>query len=257
MKILNQPVSSMYLWTIALLSILVIISSYTLHTFPFPLVFAVILASIVEILIRKLYLKHRFKFPFSGIITGLIIGSVAPINSSLILIIITVVIAILSKFLLQYKSSNIFNPASLGLIVGLAIFGVGDVWWAASSYNIYGIAMTLTPILVILAYQAKRLPTAFSFVIATIVLDLASGGLSTIALTSFVALLFSINYYFAFVMLVEPKTSPYKWYAQIVYGAAIAGLYFGLAFFRMPYSILIALLIGNFFYMVYRKLGKR
>ncbi len=258
MKILNQPVSPMYLWAVLLLSLLVITSSYTLHTFPAALIFAVIAAALIEMLIRKIYLKHKSKIPFSGIITGLIIGSVAPINASLLLITTAVTIAILSKFFIQYKSSNIFNPASLGLVVALAIFGVGDEWWAASNYNMYSLAISLTPILIILAYETRRLTTAFSFIGIVLLFNLVLGGLSNLmSFNAVVTLLFSVNYYFAFVMLVEPKTSPNNRYAQIGYGAAAAFLYFGFAFFRVSYPLLLALLLVNFLYLIYRRQGKR
>ncbi|MFI5412618.1 MAG: RnfABCDGE type electron transport complex subunit D [Candidatus Micrarchaeales archaeon] len=258
MKILDQPVGGMYLWAVALLSFFVIVASYTLHTFPLALVFGVMAAALIEILIRKFYLKHKFKIPFSGIITGLIIGSVAPINASLFLIAIAVMIAIISKFFIQFKGSNIFNPASLGLIIALAIFGVGDEWWVASNYNIYGIAISLTPLLVILAYEARRLTSAFSFVVVILVLDLILGNyLHSISLSTFAALLFSVNYYFAFVMLIEPKTSPHNKYAQIVYGGLTALLYLGFILYRMPYSLLAALLLANFSYLIYRKYWKR
>ena len=147
----------MHLWTIVLLSILAVISSYTLHTFPVPLILAVVVAGITEALIRRFYLKHAFKIPYSGLITGLIIGCVAPINAPLLLILIAGIIAVVSKFFIQYRSSNIFNPASLGLIIALAIFGLGDEWWVASNYNIYGIAITLTPILIILCLPRELL----------------------------------------------------------------------------------------------------
>jgi Na+-translocating ferredoxin:NAD+ oxidoreductase RnfD subunit len=257
MKILNQPVSAMYIWAIALLSVLAAISSYALHALPLPLILAVAIAGIIEILIRKLYLKHAFKIPYSGLITGLIIGSVAPINAPLPLILIASVIAVVSKFFIQFKNSNIFNPATLGLVIALPIFGLGDEWWVASNYNIYGIAITLTPILIILAYEARRLPTALSFIGASVMLALVMGMGSQLSLTAIAALLFGINYFFAFVMLVEPKTSPHNNYAQVAYGLSLAVLYIAFALLRMPYPLLVVLLIGNLFYLLYRKYGKR
>ncbi len=246
----------MYLWTIVLLSALAVISSYTLRAFPLPLVFSIVVAGAAEALIRKFYLKHAFKIPFSGLITGVIIGSVAPINAPLLLILVAVAVAVLSKFFIQYRSLNVFNPASIGLVIALAIFGLGDEWWAAGNYNLYGIAITLTPILIILAYEARRLATAASFVAVSLVSAMlleGSGALSPIGL---ITLLFGINYYFAFVMLVEPKTSPNNKYAQAVYGAAIALIYLAFAFSRIPYPLLIALLVGNALYAVYRRYGK-
>lgn len=246
----------MYLWTTALLSILAAISSYTLHAFPIPLILAVAVAGIAEILIRKFYLKRTFKIPYSGLITGLIIGCVAPINAPLLLILIAGIIAIVSKFFMQYKSSNIFNPASIGLIIALALFGLGDEWWVTSNYNIYGIAITLTPILIILAYEARRLPTALAFVAVSFILALILGGYAA-SLTSILALLFGINFFFAFVILIEPKTSPNNNYAQIAYGGGLALLYPVLIFLGIAYPLLIGLLIGNISYMIYRRFGRR
>jgi Na+-transporting NADH:ubiquinone oxidoreductase subunit NqrB len=247
----------MYLWTIVLLSALAVVSSYTLRTFPLPLIFSVVAAGTAEALIRKFYLKHAFKIPFSGLITGVIIGSVTPINAPLLLILIAVAIAVLSKFFVQYRSLNVFNPASVGLVIALAIFGLGDEWWAAGNYNLYGIAITLTPILIILAYEARRLTTAASFVVVSLVSAMLLEGAGALTPIGMIMLLFGINYYFAFVMLVEPKTSPNNRYAQVGYGAAIALIYLGLALFRSPYPLLIALLVGNALYAVYRRYGKR
>lgn len=256
MRILNRTVS-MHILAIALLSMLAAVSSYTLHVFPFALILSVALAGLFEILIRKFYLKHRFKIPYSGLITGLIIGAVAPINAPLLLVAIAAAIAIASKFFIRFRSSNIFNPAALGLVIALAAFGIGDEWWIASNYNVYGIALSLTPLLVILAYEARRLPAALSFVGMSLALGLALGGLSAISSAAIVALLFGVNYFFAFVMLVEPKTSPSNRYAQVVYGASLAVLYVAFAFLRMPYPLLLVLLAGNLFYLAYRKYGRR
>lgn len=252
MKILGQPVSPMYLWTIALLSILVAVSSYTLRAFPYSLIFAVMVAGLIEIALRKYYLKSAFKFPFSGAITGLIIGSVAPINASPLLILIAAAIAIASKFFLKFKGSNILNPASIGLLLALAIFGLGDEWWASSSYSVYGVAIPITLILVVVAYEARRLPAAISFVTAFSILSLAIAGHGAVSLAAASAVLLGANYYFAFVMLVEPKTSPHGMRAQIAYGSAVSVLYMGLSMARVPYNLLLALLIGNIIYLLYR-----
>lgn len=257
MRISNQPVSPMYLWAIALLSFMVVVSSYTLHAFPLSLILAFVLAGFIEMVMRKCYLKLQFKIPFSGLITGLIIGCVAPINAPPLLILIAVVVAIASKFLIKYRGSNIFNPASIGLVAALAIFNLGDEWWAANSYNIYGVAVSITPLLIILAYEARRLTTAASFIAVSLVLAVALGDLQTPSIANVLTLLFSLNYYFAFVMLIEPKTSPNERYAQAGYGAAVALLYWASASLRIAHPLLVTLLIGNLLYLIYRKYGKR
>ena len=247
----------MHLWTIALVSILVVVSSYTMRVVPVSLILAVILCAVLEMLVRRLYLRHPFKMPWSGLITGLIIGSVAPVNVPLALVAVAAAIAILSKFFIQYKSSNIFNPATLGLIIALPLFALGDEWWVASNYNIYGIAVTLTPILIILAYEAKRLPAALSFSGVSFLIALLVSGVHLTSASSVLAVLFSINYFFAFVMLIEPKTSPNNRYAQLAYGSGLALLYLAFVYLRLSYPLLALLLIGNILYLVYRKFGGR
>ncbi len=257
MKVMEQPIGVMYLWAIALLSAIAIFSSYELGEFPYALVLSVLIAALIEILIRRFYQRQRFKIPISGLITGLIVGSVAPISAPLLLVSIAITIAVLSKFFIRYKGGNIFNPAAIGLVVALAIFGAGDEWWAAGNYNIYGLAVTLTPILIILAYESRRLTMALSFVSADLLLMIATGALVHVSVDSIVGLLFGVNYYFAFVMLVEPKTSPYGKYAQIAYGASAAGFYLGLSFLRIQYPLLITLLMVNILYFIYRRSRKR
>lgn len=255
MKIFNQPVGSMYLWSIALIPLIAAIASYSLAMFPYALIFSVIVCSIAEILITKLYLKRALKIPFSGIITGLIIGVVAPINAPLLAILIAGLAAILSKFFIKVKSSNVFNPAAFGMLIGLGIFSVGDSWWISSSVNLFGIVVVLTPILIILAYEAKRLPLALISLATAIVIALIIG--KTLSLVSLEVALLGINYFFLFVMLVEPKTSPHKNSAQIIYGVAIVLLYYLLAATGLPHTTFVALLIGNLFYAFYRYRGHK
>ncbi len=258
MKILNQPVSSMYLWTIALLSILAAMSAYILHSLPLALLLSVAVAALVELLVRRLHLRQPPRVPYSGIITGLIIGTVAPVNAPFLLVIVAAVIAMLSKFFLQYKGSNILNPASIGLIVSLPLFSLGDEWWIASNYNLFGIAITLTPVLVILGYEAKRLPAALSFTAASIVIAIALNPGAGASAQALLSIIFGINYVFAFVMLVEPKTSPSAYSSQAVYGAGLALAYLALAYARIPYPLLVCLLMGNVAYAAYRwRTGRR
>ena len=251
MKISGHVIGPMYLWTIALLALLAIIFSLTLHQFPLPLIVAVAVASIADILISRYHHKHRLRIPLSAIITGLIIGSVAPQNAPLLLAGMASLIAITSKAFIKSRRVNIFNPAAFGLLVSLAVFSVGDEWWAGGSYNIHGIALPLSFILIISAYQAKRLTSSASFMAATLVVGMLMG-LSHLSAGWMATLVIGVNYYVAFVMVADPKTSPHRMAAQIGFGAGIAALTALLSIAAVPYSILIALLIGNAGYALYR-----
>jgi enediyne biosynthesis protein E5 len=199
------------------------------------------------------YLKQKHRIPFSAIITGMIIGSIAPLNAPFLLVAIASLAAILSKHFIKVKHNPIFNPATLGLVIGLAAFGLGDVWWASGSYSVSGFTFSLAPLLIIAAYQSRRLYASAAFITAILAISIVLTGASSIdSLGGIDALIFGVNYYFAFLMLADPKTSPHKTSLQVAYGILIALLYSGFAIYRIHYAFLLALLVGNLLYALYR-----
>lgn len=255
MRILNQTISSMYLWAIALLSAVIAISAYTLRIVPYSLLLAVGVSAFLEFAISRFYLKRQPRIPVSGIITGMIIGSVAPITGSFLLVIAASVIAIVSKFVIKSRHVNILNPAAFGLLASMFVFGVGGQWWAAANYNVYGVALSLTVVLVIAAYEARRWISSLVFIAVTLAFSVFYKGILTLSLSSLAAAFFGINFFFAFVMLAEPKTSPAGKYGQIAFGALVAFAYAALAIYKMQYPLLEALLIGNVIYLAYKLLA--
>ncbi len=255
MKILNQVIAPMYLWSIVLLILLAAISSIILREIPYSLIFAVLACMVIEMGI-KAYHKNNQKVPWSGIITGLIIGSVAPIGVSLLPLLLSCVVAITSKFFIKIKGIHILNPANFGLLIGLGIFSIGSSWWAATYITLFGSAITLSIILIIATFLARRLAVSAAFIITLVILSLAlSHQLSLMGLN--IALL-NINFFFAFMMLAEPKTSPANSTAQIAFGSSIAIIYTILAtygahnLFLSQNPLFIALLAGNIMYAFYR-----
>jgi Na+-translocating ferredoxin:NAD+ oxidoreductase RnfD subunit len=258
MKILGHNVARMYVTTIVLLVLLASVSSYLLREIPYPLFLTVLICAVLEAIIRKYHQKQKFRIPFSGIITGLIIGCVAPINVPILPIAVACAIAIASKFFLKMKSTNVFNPAALGLL-GLALLSIGSSWWAAASINLYGVAIPFSLVLIVAAYECRRLPLALSFIITSAILSIAGSLPMTVG--SVEIALISVNYFFAFLMVTEPKTSPHHPTAQAAYGVLLAVVYVILVI-ALPNNLYVAqtlifvsLLIGNAVYAIYRKIG--
>jgi Na+-translocating ferredoxin:NAD+ oxidoreductase RnfD subunit len=254
MKLFGRFVASMYLWTIFLLSFLAVTVSYKYRLFPVNLLLAILATSTLDVIIKKFLLKRDFDFPFSAIITGIIIGSIAPFNSSPLVILLASVASIVSKFLIRIKGFHIFNPATFGLFVSLFTFNLGDQWWAAESFNLNGFFFNLTPLLVIANYKARRLYVAIPFLLTISILSYSTGFIKphSLAINDIASSLFAFPYYFAFIMVSEPKTSPAKKNEQIIFGICVAILSFILTFYGVKYSLLIALLLGNFAYALYR-----
>lgn len=255
----GRVVARMYKTTIILLFFIIGTTSYYLHVFPFSVIVAIIACTAIEITATKLYLKKRYEIPYTAIITGMIIGCVAPSNASVLILVLASAIAVLSKIFIRLKSTNIFNPAALGLLVALALFGIGDNWWVASPIPVYGMLVTITPLLVICAYEARRLILGISFAVTSFAASLLTNGfIATHSFGTFVTAVISVNFFLAFIMVSEPKTSPNKNYVQMFYGISIAAVVSIMGFYKVPYAMLIPIIIGNMAYAIYRlKSGSR
>jgi len=150
-------------------------------------------------------------------------------------------VAIISKHALKYKVFHILNPATFGMVVTFLIFSKFDAWWAAVPF--------LMPFLVIIAWKIKRLHIALTFLVVFTILGYFTGNLRLQSFNDFLGL----PYYFAFIMAVEPKTTPAVRKEQIAFGISLAVLLVLLAFVvRIQYAIFISLLALNVVYFLYR-----
>ncbi|MBI4010324.1 MAG: RnfABCDGE type electron transport complex subunit D [Candidatus Aenigmarchaeota archaeon] len=234
--------NDVYVWVIVALSIMAIGGMLTNgfeKTLP-TLLTAVLTASILDIVIRKV-LKKEFKFPYSAVISGLIVGSIVSFEDPLYIPLVASAIAIVSKHLLKYKAYHILNPATFGMLIGFLIFSKFDSWWAAVPF--------LIPFLVIIAWKIRKLHLALSFLAVFLVLTYFTNNIRLQSLSD----LLSLPYYFAFIMAVEPKTTPIVRNQQIAFGVSLAVLVVLLAFVvRIPYALFVSLLSMNLLYFIYR-----
>jgi Na+-translocating ferredoxin:NAD+ oxidoreductase RnfD subunit len=245
----------MYVVTIALLLALAIAGAYQAGAFPLALVAAVATCVLVEFAISKLK-KHGYRIPLAAIITGLIIGSVAPLSVPVAVVVLAALVAEFTKFFVKAKARNIFNPAAMGLLVALIAFGAGDEWWASPSFHVYGLLVPLAAVLLISAYEARRLHLALT---VAVVLAIGAAALSGFAFSAggLLASFLSANYYFAFLMATDPKTSPSRISGQVAYGIGIAVIALVFIWARLSYPMLVALVLGNIFYALFRVFYRR
>ena len=242
----------MYFWAIVLLLLCAATSSFAIKAFPTNLVIAVAACLLLDIATKGFVLKKGFKFSASAAISGIIIGSIAPLNSAPVAILVAAAVAIASKYIIKIKGRHVFNPATLGLLVSLSLFRLGDEWWAASGFNIAGFIVPVTFLLIIANYKADKLKVSIPFLAATAVLYAATQFIN-VPFTAYGIFTFfsSLPFYFAFIMLSEPKTSPNAPREQIAFGVAIAVIVFALDA-HIKYSFFIALLAGNLAFALYR-----
>lgn len=185
----------------------------------------------------------------TALILALIVGPISGFEGLTGLFLISF-FAIGSKYVIAYNKRHVFNPAAAGALLGAALFGYGASWWIGHAYAMPFILAG--GLLVIYKIRRAAMVGIFmaTFVLVASVISGVLGQSFEIAVRTILGLFsFAPVFFFAFVMLVEPMTSPQQkdlqyWYAALV-GLLVA--VFGLFSFIAPYALELALLFGNIF----------
>jgi len=223
---------------ILLIVALCLFSLYRGSTGLLPAVSQIILAVLTAVFAEfAIYGKIPATSLLSPVISGLIVGILIVPGTDMELVWAASAIAIASKKLFQTADArHIFNPAAFGLATVILLFGNKINWWGFSS-----------PYLVITAggfilYRMNRLSMVFSYILFRI-LSASMTGSYGIGLEIFQF----PNLFFAFVMLIEPKTSPSIRTQQWVFGG-LTGILSTVFFSLLPSTEgdLFALLTVNF-----------
>jgi Na+-translocating ferredoxin:NAD+ oxidoreductase RnfD subunit len=175
----------------------------------------------------------------SAAISGSIVGLLVAPGNSLLLAWTASVAAIASKKLLVFQEQkHIFNPAAFGGMVSVLIFGNQINWWGGSA-----------PVLIVIGagvilFRMNRLSLPFAYFAARALGAALFGGAGFTR-----AALLMPNLFFAFLMLVEPKTSPAKRSQQWGFGA-LCGIFAAIYYRYFPAyeGDMAALLTVNLFF---------
>lgn len=194
-----------------------------------------------DMLINRAFFKKDI-IPKSAIITGIITAGIIDYNQPWLLLTVFSSVAIISKHIIRYKKTHIFNPANFALFMA-ALFRVPLTWNIES--NIYLIIISGLYI----AYSIKKLPHIAGFLVVFTGLFLTQG------INPFML----ISWFFVFIMLIEPKTSGFGVLRGSVFGA-IAGAVSFLVFKFFPgYDLFVMSLfaanLSNLFW-IYKKLNR-
>ena len=185
-----------------------------------------------------LYFRTKtWKLTASSMITGLIIGHVLSSDQEWWKFLVACALAILSKYLIVFKKKHIFNPAALGIFLAMVLFGASTQWKGTYLWYI------LLPGGVYFAQKIRKLRILGSYFLVSLALFGAQAIIQKIPLRHILGYL---SYFYIFVMIIEPKTSPAKPRGQIIFGAGIAILIFTLTEFGVKFDAeLFSLLVLN------------
>ncbi len=155
--------------------------------------------------------------------------------------------AMASKYILAIRKKHVFNPVAIAVV--LTAFGINQSasWWVGGN-----IPMTPWIILggLLVVRKIRRYDLMISFFIVSIVTIAGSALLKggDIIITIQKALLHSPLFFFSFVMLTEPLTTPPTKQLQIIYGSLVGFLFAPSLHLGSIYSTPeLALVVGNLF----------
>jgi len=165
-----------------------------------------------------LFLKNKkFSITDSAIISGLIIGYVLSSDSPWWIFILVSFLAICSKHLIRFNKKHLFNPAALGIFAVTIFFGASTQWKGTYLWHI------LLPFGLYFAYRVRKLKVLIAYGVVALGLFGAQALLQKIPLLNIFGYL---SYFYIFIMMIEPKTTPIKPLGQLLFGISIALLIF-------------------------------
>lgn len=149
---------------------------------------------------------HRLRgqrvFPSSALITSLLVALIIAPEAGLAPMIIAVVLAQVSKYVLR-SPRHWFNPAALGIVGSAWLYQVPVSWWAVSWSWIPAALIIVWMVVVLRQLRRLWLPATFMAVYLIWLAGTMAAGFNVLRV-----LLDGTTALFVFVMLTEPMTSP-------------------------------------------------
>lgn len=165
-----------------------------------------------------LYLKTgSFQITESSAITGLITGYVLSSDEALWKLSLAAVLAILSKHLIAFKKRHIFNPAAFGIFLGAILLGISTQWKGTYLWYI------MIPFGAYFSYRMRKIEVIVGYAIISLIVF---GGQAIAQRAPLVTIFGYFSYFYIFVMVIEPKTSPIRPISKYIFGAGTAVLVF-------------------------------
>jgi Na+-translocating ferredoxin:NAD+ oxidoreductase RnfD subunit len=204
----------------------------------FLIAFSVCVVTAIAVEAVVLYFKNKkIQVTESAIIAGMIMGFVLSSDVVWWKLALAVTLAILSKYVLRLRNKHIFNPAALGLFLAVLVLGV-SLQWKATYWWYF-----LVPCGIYLAYKIRKLELLAGYAGVSLLLF---GGQALLHKAPILNIFGYFSYFYIFVMIIEPKTTPSDRIGKYVFGAALAGIIFILTEISVDLDVeLFSLLVMN------------
>lgn len=216
---------------------------------PWHLPALLIFCALVETVFFYFY-ENKLRFPLMGLIAGASSFLLMTTRYTIYPYLLAGLIGVASKFLIRVDGKQIFNPSCLGLLCAICLLPS----LSAVSIDYSEVDPWFYLILVSLGFavagMANKIPLALSYLTSSVSLAFIHFFLSQEKSLQFlVGRCFNATaLIFAFHMITDPKTSPAKMRAQILFGISIAVLDYILHLNKISFARILSLAIVSALY---------
>jgi len=156
--------------------------------------------------------KKPLIFPESAVITGLILGLVLASNQPKYVYVLAAFLAIGSKQIIRIKEKHIFNPAAFGILLTTLLLHANTQWLGTYLWYV------LAPVGLYFIYKLRKLELLISYLVTATLLWTIQ---SLIQKINPLYVFGYLSYFFIFIMLIEPKTTPITKLGKIIFGILV------------------------------------
>lgn len=200
--------------------------------FAWPLLFCVLIEGLFLFFKTK-----KFQITDSALTSGLIAGFVLSAGSPWWMFLAVAIFTVGLKRVLRFRGKNLLNPAALGVFLAALLFKGTTEW--KGTYEWY----LLIPAGLYIVHKIRKMEIVLGYIGMSLLLFIPQALLQGAPLLDIPGY---FNYFFLFIMLIEPKTTPATRWPKIVFGAGTALLAFFLTEGSYRYEPeLTALLVFN------------
>jgi len=223
-----------------------------LHYSPLAIIFSALILIFVSWVVNELFSRVFGAQPnvesvyITAFILALIIDPAMPSETAKIVFLIWAAVwAMASKYIFAAYKKHIFNPAAFAVALTAFTINESASWWAGGNLPMMFFVIAGG---ILVARKMRRFHLVFAFLAAGLAISVLTGDLSNPFATLEKALLHAPFFFFAFVMLTEPLTTPPTRGLRIIYGAIVGLLFAPAVHLGTVYSTPeLSLLAGNVF----------
>jgi Na+-translocating ferredoxin:NAD+ oxidoreductase RnfD subunit len=212
--------------------------------------FTTFIAVVFAALCESVFIFLKGKKPAlteSSILSGLIIGFVIFRSQPWWIFALAAILAITSKYVLRFNNKHIFNPAAFGIFTAIILLRAQTQWQGTYDWYI------LAPAGLYAIIRIRKSELFFGYGVVTFILFGAQAVMQKVPVLNIFGYL---SYFYIFVMIIEPRTTPVKPRAKWLFGASLAALIFVLTGTGVKFDVeLASLLIMNMCVPLLNKLG--